>query len=68
MDVHLHVDDTTPLAGSIRIDDSAQTTAFQGWLDLLRLLSNILPQASDAAGRSEPLPRTRGESGGATID
>jgi hypothetical protein len=50
--VHLEVEQTRPLMGQIRVGEDEAATPFAGWLELLRILSDMLahhPRELDAA-------------------
>ncbi len=51
--VHLEVEQTRPLVGQARVGEEEVATPFAGWLELLRILSDLLahhPRELDAAG------------------
>jgi len=50
--VHLEVEQTRPLMGRIRVGQEEAATPFAGWLELLRILSDLLahhPRELDTA-------------------
>ncbi len=51
--VHLEVEQTRPPMGRVRVGKEEAATPFAGWLELLRILSDLLahqPRELDAAG------------------
>jgi hypothetical protein len=51
--VHLEVEQTQPLMGQVRVGNEESATPFAGWLELLRILSDLLthnPREFDTAG------------------
>lgn len=52
--IHVRVDEREPPCGEVSGDDTA-AVAFSGWLDLLRVLSELL-EAPRAGSIAEPPP------------